>query len=452
MDLRTLLATAFVLGLVVVVHEAGHFLVAKAVGIYCKTFSIGFGPKLLRRRIGETEYAISVLPLGGYVKMAGEGAMEDVQDLGAGGDQDVDGADIPQHRWFSSKNVWQRMAVVLAGPAMNLVLALVVCIGLVWWQGVPFDPNTTVGFVEPDSPAAAAGLQVGDQLSSVAGRPVDSFTAFLTELDAELGAERFPIAIGVERDGAERELSMTPARDESGSFRLGLRNQRSTVVGKVWQDGPAHRAGLRHGDRITHVNGVAIEDFAAIADVVNESIGKDVELRWMRGEESMSATVVPQADEQVDLDSSRTIGRIFFEPEENRRAVAPTEAIALGSRTVFFWVEQTVGVLQRLVTFRLRGDAVSGPIRIAQFSGEMLRWGFDRLLGFVAYLSVNLFLLNLLPIPVLDGGHAVFILYEMVLGRRPNQRVQAWATQIGFVLLLLVMAFVLTMDVLHITS
>jgi regulator of sigma E protease len=390
--------------------------------------------------------------------MAGEGAMEQVQDYGTGadgepsGDVDAAGEPIPQHRWFSSKSVWQRMAVVLAGPIMNLVLALVVCIGLVWSQGIPFDPNTTVGFVEPDSPAAAAGLQAGDDLRSVAGRPIDGFTGFLTELDEELRAERFPIEIGIERQGQAQTLAMTPERDESGSYRLGLRNRRSTIVGKVWKDGPAYRAGLRTGDQITHINGEPIEDFAAIADVVNEAIGQEVELRWQRDGAEMVANVVPEADEQADLDSTRTIGRIFFEPQENRRGVGFAEATMLGSRTVFFWVEQTLVVLKRLVTFQLRGDALSGPIRIAQFSGEMLRWGFDRLLGFVAYLSVNLFLLNLLPIPVLDGGHAVFLVYEMVVGRRPDQRVQAWATQVGFVLLLLLMAFVLTMDVLHITS
>ena len=179
MSLETLLAFVFVLGVVIVIHEGGHFLVAKAVGIYCKTFSVGFGPKILKRRFGETEYALSAIPFGGYVKMAGEGAMEEVQDSGTGErttDLDPDGNPIPEHRWFSSKTTWQRMAVVVAGPLMNLVLALFLTIGVVWVQGVTVNPVTTVGeVVERHQPLGFLVLDVlaaFDDEEEVLGEPL----------------------------------------------------------------------------------------------------------------------------------------------------------------------------------------------------------------------------------------------------------------------------------------
>lgn len=457
MSLTTLLAFAFVLGVVVVVHEAGHFLVAKSVGIYCKTFSVGFGPKLLRRRFGETEYALSAVPFGGYVKMAGEGVMEDIQDAGAGTDADdldPDGNPIPPERWFSSKTTWQRMAVVVAGPLMNLLLALVVCIGVVLVQGVTVTPITTLGSVDEDGAAEAAGLQIGDRLVSVAGEPVDSWEVALRTLLDEADDDRLPVALEVERGGDLRRIDYAPRFDEeSGRWELGMWYQQDTRVGKVRADGPAANAGLQRGDVIVAVDGQPVDDYSTIAEIVNAAIDTPLELTWLREGETFTATVVPEAAEvAVSFDEVRTVGRIYYEPYVETEKVAFPEAVAMGSRATWGFVTQTASFLKATVTGNASRDAVSGPLRIAKFSGEMVRWGFDRLMLFLALFSVNLFLLNLLPIPVLDGGHAMFILYEMVLGKRPNQRVQMMATQVGFVALLLLMAYVITMDVIHVVS
>ena len=459
MSIETILAFVFVLGVVVVVHESGHFLVAKAVGIYCKVFSVGFGPKLLKKRIGETEYAISAIPFGGYVKMAGEGAMEQVQDAGTGTepqlalDLDADGNPIPEHRWFSSKTTWQRLAVVLAGPFMNLLLALVITIGVVAIQGVTVTPVTTIGEVTEGSPAEAAGLQPGDRVIEVAGEAVNTWQeVILGILDAH-EVEQGAVDLVVDRVGEAVVTSVLPRRSDAGQWELGLNYQPSNRVGKVKQDGPAWKAGLRRGDVIVAIDGESVTSYSQIAEIINRSIDTPLAIEWLRVDEAMAATVTPLAAEvPISMQEVQTVGRIYYEEYNEQSRVPPFEAVRLGSAWTWRMVTQTAGFLGALVTGQASGDAVSGPIRIAQFSGEMAKWGFDRLLLFIAMFSVNLFLLNLLPVPVLDGGHVVFIVYEMVARRRPNERVQMWATQVGFVMLLLLMAWVLTMDVIKVVG
>jgi regulator of sigma E protease len=456
MSLQTVLAFAFVLGVVIVIHEGGHFLMAKAVRIYCKTFSVGFGPKLLRRRFGETEYALSAIPFGGYVKFAGEGAMEQVQDAGTGDaptDLDAEGNPIPEDRWFSSKTTWERMAVVVAGPLMNLVLALVVTVGVVAVQGVTVNPVTTVGEVAEDSPAAEAGLQIGDRFVAVGGEPVDHWVGALNAIVETHEVTGAPVELEVERDGAAVQLSIVPDLDDEGRFEIGVAALQDTRVGKVKKDGPAWNAGLRRGDVIVSIDGEPVEAYSRVAEIVNASIDTPLEIVWLRDGREQSAVVTPDAAEvPIDFKTTRTVGRIYYEQFSESRQVPFGQAVSMGSRATWGMVEQTTVFLKVLFTGGASGDTVSGPIRIAQFSGEMVRWGFDRLLLFMAMFSVNLFLLNLLPVPVLDGGHAMFILYEMIARRKPPERFQLWATQIGFVALLGLMGWVLVMDVMHVVG
>ena len=460
MNLTTiLLAFFFVLGVVIVVHESGHFLVAKAVGVYVKTFSVGFGPKLLKRRVGETEYAISAVPFGGYVKMAGEGVMEQVQDAGTG-EVAADGELIPEERFFSSKSTLQRLAIVTAGPAMNLVLALVVVIGLVYTHGLQVTPITTLGTVDENGPAATAGLAPGDRIVSVAGEPSLSWEEMLIRLTDEAAAGRTPVPIVYERDGTRATAQITPTRDPEGSdlWIVGMRYRPDARVGKVKKGGPADLAGLREGDVIVAVNGEPVTDFDAIAQVIHKSIGQPVQLAWERAGQQFTASVVPEkAEVPVDYDNVETFGRIYFEQYRENRKVGMARAVQEGGLRTWSMISGTVDYLfsriQQLITKgKTSADAVSGPIGIARMAGEMAMWGFDRLLWFLSILSVNLFLLNLLPIPVLDGGHAMFIVYEMLSRRRVNQRVQTIATQVGFVLLLLFMVFVLARDVMNLAS
>jgi regulator of sigma E protease len=343
---------------------------------------------------------------------------------------------------------------------MNLVLALVVVIGLVYAHGLQVTPITTLGTVEADGPAAAAGLAPGDRIVSVAGEPALSWEELLIRMTDEAAAGRTPVPLVYEREGQRQTAQIVPVRDPEGSdlWIVGMRYRPDARVGKVKKGGPADLAGLREGDVIVAVNGEPVNDFDAIAQVIHKSIGQPVELAWERGGQRFHASVVPEkAEVPVDYDNVETFGRIYFEQFRESRKVGLARAVQEGSLRTWAMISGTVDYLfsriQQLVTKgRTSADAVSGPIGIARMAGEMAQWGFDRLLWFLSILSVNLFLLNLLPIPVLDGGHAMFIVYEMLSRRRVNQRVQTIATQVGFVLLLLFMVFVLARDVMNLAG
>ncbi len=458
--LSTIVAFVLTLGIVIIIHELGHFSVCKWTGIYVKTFSIGFGPKLLRKRVGETEYALSVVPFGGYVKMAGEGVLEEIQDTGTGaehlypigtaeGDRAAALRDdpIPPERHFRNRPAWQRLAVVTAGPLANLVLAFVIYTTLVWSSGLLVLPVTSVGDVHDGSPAAEAGLRVGDRIVSVDGAPVSIWSEVTSGLlggESSGGAPR-TVAVTVERDGATMELAFTPRR-EDGVWRLGLEPM-DTTVGLVLKGGPAEDIGLDTGDRILALDDEEVTSFGAIARIINARAGQEVRVRWARGDEILEATVVP---EPAEILPDSTIGRIFFDRYYESRPVGLGEGLAIGYRATTATISSTVKVLSSFFMGRLGMDAVGGPIRIGQVAGEMLRWSFGHLMQFIAFFSVNLFLLNLLPIPVLDGGHVIFILLEMISRRRVHERVQAIATQVGLIMLLLFMTFVIVVDVLKI--
>jgi regulator of sigma E protease len=456
---QTIVAFVLTLGIVIIIHELGHFSLCKWTGIYVKTFSIGFGPKILRRRFGETEYALSIVPFGGYVKMAGEGVLEEIQDTGTGaahqypigtveGDRAAALRDdpIPVERHFRNRPTWQRLAVVLAGPLANLLLAFIIYTVIVWSSGTLVIPVTTIGDVRDGSPAAVAGLVIGDRIVSIEGEDVSVWhevSRGLIGLEGQDPLAPHPVAFVVERDGHLQEMNILP-RYEDGYWNLGLEPM-DTMVGLVQRGGPADEMGLRTGDRILALNDEEVHSFGAIARTINAQADQSVTVRWEREGVVMEATVVPEAAE-VRPDS--TIGRIFFDQHYESRPVGVFEGLRFGYLATTRTISSTFDTLSDFFLGRLGMNAVGGPIRIGQVAGEMLRWSFGHLMQFIAFFSVNLFLLNLLPIPVLDGGHVVFILLEMIFRRQVHERVQAIATQVGLIMLLLFMTFVIVYDVL----
>lgn len=461
-----LLASVVTLGLVVIVHELGHFLFCKMFGIYVKTFSIGMGPKLVRWRLGETEYVLSAIPFGGYVKMAGEGMMEEIQDTGTWEERKyplgtVEGnreaasldEDIPRHRLFSERPAWQRLLVFVAGPLFNLLLAWVIYSGLFAFEGLRTDPFTRVGEVRDGSPAAAAGFAVGDSIVAVAGRPVADWDDVLRGLvpEANRAARSTPaVPVTVVREGRRLDLELAPRFDEeAGAWSVGLETW-NTTVGRVQKGGPAEQVGLREGDVILTVDGQTVTSFAAVARIVNDKPNQAVEVRWRRGGEVMRGMVTP---ENKEVEPGRFLGRIFIEPRYAYERLGHLEAAALGWRQTTATITGMVTVLGQLFGGEHGLDAVGGPLRIGQAAGEMLRWGVSHLMYFIAFFSVNLFLLNLMPVPVLDGGHVLFLLLEVARGGRPvPERIQAIATQMGLIVLLLFMTFVVVLDVWKVTG
>ncbi len=462
----TVFAFLLTLGLVVIVHELGHFLFCKLFGIYVKTFSIGIGPKFARKKWGETEYVLSAIPFGGYVKMAGEGIMEEIQDTGTWeerkyplgteeGNAEAAGQDdhIPPHRHLYSRPAWQRLLVFIAGPLFNLVLAFILYAGLVLSNGLQNIPFTTVGGITEDSPAQAAGFQVGDRILQVDGQPVETWGAIeeaLVPVELRKTGVVPSAAVKVNRDDQMLTLEMQPVFDEAaGYWSLGLEVW-NTTVGLVKKNGPAAALGLQMGDVVTSVNGQAVTSFSQIARIINDNPDQALQIVWVRDGVRQSGSVTPELKE---TEPGVMKGRIFMEPFFTYEKVGLGTAIVLGYQRTVGTIRVTVRVLGDFVMRRLGLDAVGGPLRIGQAAGEMLSWSFSHLMYFVAFFSINLFLLNLMPIPVLDGGHVLFLLLEVVRGGKPvPERLQAIATQVGLILLLLFMTFVVVLDVWKVTG
>jgi regulator of sigma E protease len=465
--LLTIIAFLVTLGLVVIVHELGHFLFCKLFGIYVKTFSIGIGPKLLRKRWGETEYVLSAIPFGGYVKMAGEGMMEEIQDTGTGqerkyplgtqaGNEEADGLDehIPPERHLNTRPAWQRLLVFVAGPLFNLILAYVLYTGLVLGNGLQSIPFTTVGVVTEGSPAAAAGIQVGDVIEGAGNTMVGSWDDILVAfLPEEVRTEPVapPVEVLLSRDGQKVAVTVEPLFDaERGVWSLGIEPW-NTMVGLVKKGGPAAKLGLKTGDRILSVDGQEVTSFNSIARIINDRPDQEIEIVWERArDEIMTGMVVPELKEVAPGEFK---GRIFLERYYAYEKVGLGEAMTLGYHRTVGTIRITVGVLSDFVLRKLGLDAVGGPLRIGQAAGEMLSWSVSHLLLFIAFFSINLFLLNLMPIPVLDGGHVLFLLLEVARGGKPvPERLQAIATQVGLIILLLFMTFVVVLDVWKVTG
>ena len=462
----TIFAFLLTLGLVVIVHELGHFLFCKLFGVYVKTFSIGIGPKFARKRWGETEYVLSLIPFGGYVKMAGEGLMEEIQDTGTWeerkyplgtieGNREAEGIDdhIPPERHFYNRPAWQRLLVFIAGPLFNLILAFIIYTGLEVANGLQTIPFTQIGNVQAESPAAEAGLLVGDHIVTVAGEAVEDWNAIEEALVPpelrELG-EAPPVDLLIERDGQSLHITLQPVfLPENGYWSIGLEPW-NTTVGLVQKGGPAAEMGLATGDKITMIDDELVTSFGGIARIINDRPGQEIEIHWLRDGLAMSGVVIPELKE-IGVD--QTGGRIFLEPFFASHRVGFGQALSLGYMRTEGTIRITMGVLRDFVLRKLGIDAVGGPLRIGKAAGEMLRWSFAHLMYFVAFFSVNLFLLNLMPIPVLDGGHVLFLVCEVLRGGKPvSQRLQAIATQMGLIILLLFMTFVIVLDVWKVTG
>jgi regulator of sigma E protease len=463
--LTTILATIVVLGVLIFVHELGHFLTAKWADIAVPRFSIGFGPKVIGFTRGETEYVISALPLGGYVKMAG---MEEMEQIEGGpltvndtiGDEDTirdaqDGVHTRRPRDFESKSVPIRALVISAGVIMNLLFAVVAfsIIAAVW--GVPTDPGTRLGGVAEERLTEGAApltqIEPGWVVSSVNDAEVTTwreFTLALTRMragEARLGFENAP-TVTFELPSADEERAQVIS-----AFEPWLRVD--PVLAEVIQGGPADRAGLREGDRIISAGGRNVTTWQEFVAVIERSPGQPVPLVVERGGERVEVSVTPH--DRV-LDSGIRVGRIdvavpflSLDAALPRQRPNPVQAVARGATQTWDITVLTVDFLAGMFTGRHSARNVGGPIMIGQMSGRFARAGAEAFLGFMAILSVNLAILNLLPIPVLDGGHLVFLGIEAVRGRALSFSQRMRLTQVGFVFIILLMAWAIGNDLLR---
>lgn len=425
--MTTLLAFIFVLGVLVFFHESGHFLTAKWVGVRVKVFSLGFPPKLIGRTWGDTEYRIGMLPLGGYVKMAGDNPVESTGD--------------PQE--FMSRSKWERLAILVAGPTANLILTLLI-LTVLFTIGVErpagLDDPAVVSYVVADSPAEKAGIEPGDQIVQIGAEKVKTWSDVLDQI---VVSANDTLAIGLERKGERitRELKVA-SRDEDGAGYAGFLPAVQPLVDGLTEGFPAEKAGIQVGDMITKVDGKPIYHFAQLIDAIEKHKGTPVKLEVVRGHGTLDFTLTPKQDQGRWL-----IGIKFnASPMVMERYPNPLRAFGAAASETTRFTRMTFVILGRLVTGRASVRQMSGPIGIAQASGETARRGPKDLFTFMAFLSLNLCILNLLPIPLLDGGHMAIIALEGLAGRDFSLQVKERILQVGFVVLLLLMMTVIYVD------
>jgi regulator of sigma E protease len=437
------------IGILVAVHEFGHYWVAKKLGFKVLRFSIGFGKPLVMR-VGKdpdrTEYCVAAIPLGGYVKLLDEREGE------------VSAAEL--HRSFTRRPVMHRIAVLLAGPAMNLLFAVILysILAMVGTEVV----KPVVGQVRLDSPAAAAGLQRGDEVVRVGDRRVGDTEELQIALIREFSDEGV-IALRVRRDGGERTLTLRVAEDrramtEPGmllpglGFDLAIWNA-STSIRDVPANSAGARAGLRAGDRVLAVDGQPVVNSTEFVAMVNGAPGRDISIEVERASVRLRIVApVPRVMEQ-----GKVIGRLGIALVEGPRTwppglvqthrSGPIDAALIGTAKTWEMSSLTIQMLWRIVTGQVSAKNISGPISIAEFAGISAYLGLSAFLAFLAIISVSLGVLNLMPVPLLDGGPVVYQLVEAVKGTPLSERAQLFGQQVGIALLVVLMSLAFYNDI-----
>ncbi len=440
-------AFALALGLLIVVHEAGHFVVARWCGVKVLRFSVGFGKPILSRRFGpdRTELALGAFPLGGYVKMLDEREGE------------VDAPELP--RAFNRQSVWKRFVIVLAGPAANFMLAI-----FMYWvlfvHGVE-EPRPLLGKPAAQSMADRAGFQEGELVRSIDGQAIATWQELRWELLqralAKGGATLEVINKRQEISFRRIELSSLDTSDLEGDILLqtGFRFYRPhlpPIIGKIAPGGVADLAGLREGDRILAIDGEAIADWAQVVAVIREAPGRSLRLDADREGRTLNLSVTPAAAD----DRGRRIGRIGIgvrEQEIDRTAVMQIvrygPVASLGKAAVQTWETSvfSLTMLGRMIVGEVSWKNLSGPVTIADYAGQSAKLGLSYYIKFLALISISLGVLNLLPIPLLDGGHLMYYIVEIIKGGPVSERVMEIGQQIGLALLAMLMAFAFYNDI-----
>jgi regulator of sigma E protease len=437
----TLLAFVFVLGVLVFVHELGHFLAAKRVGIRVLKFQLGFNPTIISFRRGDTEYGIGALPLGGYVKMAGD-TEDDVQ-------RDDAGRVVRRPDEFLSKSKWERFQVLIMGPAMNVLLALVLTT-IVLYQGaeVPAyeDQPPVVGYTMPDSPAAKAGLVPGDRIMSVADHRVDTWEQFLVAIGTRPNRE---LNLELLHNGQAVTRKVTPtvppgqSRYEVGD--IGVLPNVHPHVRSVNAGEPAEKAGLKAGDVVLSVDGQPTMFSSQLRDAIAKHPDEQIEIQVMRDGRRLTLHGTPARHGTQGL-----LG-ISIGDQTKSFKPGPLEAVGMSFKKNIEYAGLIGQTVWGLITRETSPKQLMGPVAIAQMSGESAALGWISLFSFMAMISLNLGLVNLLPIPVLDGGHIFIMALEGIARRDFSVRVKEKMLLAGFVVILMLMVTVIYNDLTRIS-
>jgi regulator of sigma E protease len=433
--LTTIVSAIFVLGLLVFIHELGHFMAAKRMGIKVEQFSLGFPPKMIGKTIGDTEYCISWIPLGGYVKMAGE---------------HPDGDEVKGEPWeFQSKSISARSFVIAAGPGMNFVLAFFIFWVFYFMMGIAMTDTTTIGRIMEDSPYAVSELQVGDEIIEINNTPVDTWEDVRKALLSESISQA---EIKVLREGNETVVEVDfVGRTEPIERISGLRYFRASAVSTVISDSPAERTGLKSGDVITSVDGISVTQWYEMVEVIRSKPGIETMITWTRNDQSHQTSITPNVAQDLDPETGEVIdiGQIGITQEDHIKLspVGFIESVKMAGLQVVNVSGTILMFIKKLVGREISTDTLGGPIAIAKMAGDSAKQGASSLFSFIAFLSINLAILNLLPIPALDGGQLLILGVEGIIRRPLSLRQRLVWQQAGMAILLVLMFFVLYNDV-----
>jgi len=440
--LHTLLWFLIAIGILVVVHEFGHYLAARFAGVKVLRFSVGFGTPLLSRRFGrdQTEWTLAALPFGGFVKMLDER------------EGDVPAAEA--HRSFNRATVWRRIGIVSAGPIANFLLAIVFYWAL-FLNGLPA-LKPMIGEPPAGTPAALAGLVAGDEIRRVNGAETPSFQDLRLNL-LRAGVAQAPLVLEL-ADGRSVRLDAPPLETESlerDTLRpLGIVRydpEIAPVIGKVLPDSAAARAGFQPGDRLITADGKVVANWQDWVQVVRQHPARSLRIEFERQGQRRLLTVVPDAVEE----GGQRIGKIGAGPHVDEPVLAtlmtevrygPVEALWRGAAKTWDMSLFTLEMMGRMVLGQVSWKNLSGPLTIADYAGQSASLGWISFVGFLALVSVSLGVLNLLPIPLLDGGHLMYYVAEVFTGRPVSERTMEIGGRIGMTLLLLLMSFALFND------
>ncbi|KOC88482.1 sigma E protease regulator RseP [Winslowiella iniecta] len=441
--LWSLAAFIVALGVLITVHEFGHFWVARRCGVKVERFSVGFGKALWRRRDKQgTEYVIALIPLGGYVKMLDERVESVPPEL--------------RHQSFNNKTVLQRASIIAAGPLANFIFAIF-AYWLVFIHGVP-GVRPVIGEIVSGSVAAEAQIAPGMELKAVDGIETPDWDAVRMALVAKIGDEETTVSVAPfgSSQSTERKLNLRNWQFEPDKqdpvVSLGIRPRGpeiESVLAEVQSGSPASEAGLQAGDRIVKVDGQPLEQWQNFVTQVRDNPGKDIALDVERQGEVVRLTLTPEAKPDNSAEGfAGVIPRIVPLPDEYKtvRQYGPFAAIGQATDKTWQLMKLTVGMLGKLITGDVKLNNLSGPISIAQGAGMSAEYGVIYYLMFLALISVNLGIINLFPLPVLDGGHLLFLAIEKIKGGPVSERVQDFSYRIGSILLVLLMGLALFND------
>lgn len=454
MFLQTIFAFIVALGMLVTIHELGHYLVARWCGVKILRFSVGMGKIIYSRKFGadQTEWALSILPLGGYVKML-DAREQDISEIS---EQDL-------LREFCRQSVWKRIAIVAAGPVANFIFAIIL-FAVLYMHGIP-EPVAKIRVPLETSTAFQSGFRHGDEITAINGESVQTWTELRWKL-LQLGLDKSDARISLKRVNNDRStsfdqmeislpLSQLSNKDLESDFtlKMGFSVARpDAILGSILENGPASLAGLKEGDKVIAVDGKPLLDGLEFLEIINASAGKTLLLLVKQGVQEFEVKLTPESHDVNGQKIGRIKVQLVLAPETLTLPIGLVDAVIKGAEKTWQTSILTFKMLGRMLTGEVSWKNITGPITIADYAGQSSRISMISYFSFIALISISLGVMNLLPIPVLDGGHLLYYSLEVLTGKPVSERFSGMAQRVGVALLMSLMALAFFNDITRLVS